>query len=229
MEILDSLYHLFYPRNCPGCGQVAIEKGEYICIQCFHNLPFTQFEKLRENQVEKAFYGRVKIEAATSLLYFTRNSIVQNLMHELKYNKQKELGIFLGRIMGIKMRESNSFPDCDLIIPVPLHPEKEKIRGFNQSDQLCKGISQTTGWPFQSGTVTRNIQTTSQTRKHRKERWQNVAAIFGVQNPEFLNNRHILLVDDVVTTGSTLESCAATILENTNARLSIATLAVATK
>jgi ComF family protein len=209
------------------CGDKLIEQEHWICLHCLHHIPRTNFHLDRENRVAQLFYGRVQIEYATSFFYFSKGSQYQSLLHNLKYKGMKELGAEIGKHFGIDLMQSEDFSTIDVICPVPLHPSKEKKRGYNQSWWIALGISGQMQKELSDDNLKRVTATETQTRKSRFERWQNVEGIFELSNPEAFAGKHILLVDDVVTTGSTLEACAQTILSKTNARVSIATLATA--
>ncbi|MCO6498723.1 MAG: ComF family protein [Chitinophagaceae bacterium] len=229
-NVFHNILHLFYPRICPGCGGDSIGKDEQLCLKCLNALPVTRYHLSRDNKIEQMFYGRIHIEAAMSFLYFSKHSLVQNLMHEFKYNGRKDLGLFLGQLMGRAIEDSKVFNQCDVLVPLPLHPDKQKRRGYNQAEILCRGIHMITGQPVVANSVIRNIKTESQTRKDRIDRWKNVEHTFSVSDEVSLKGKHILLIDDVITTGATLEACAAAILNTGPAtKVSIATLAVATK
>jgi ComF family protein len=178
------------------------------------------------NPVAKLFWGRTKVEFATAFFHFNKGSKYQGMMHKFKYHNCKEIGFVLGKYFGTSIKDSN-FNKIDIIIPVPLHKSKLKKRGYNQSEWIAKGMSESLSKPIDSNTLIRKIATETQTRKSRFERWKNVDNIFGIQNADHIKGKHILLVDDVVTTGSTLEACANAILEIENTKVSIATLAVA--
>jgi ComF family protein len=173
------------------------------------------------------FYGRVRIEFATSFFLFTKGSKYQTLIHDLKYKGMKELGAEMGKHFAIDLMQSDDFSSIDLICPVPLHPKREKKRGYNQSWWIALGMASQMHKPVSMGNLIRVTATETQTRKSRFERWQNVEGIFALTHPEAYAGKHILLVDDVVTTGATIEACAQTILSKTDARVSIATLATA--
>ena len=222
----SSLFHLFYPHNCIGCGSDVIDKENFICLECINDLPYTNFAMHANNPVEKKFWGKVALTSAMSLFYFSKVSIIQNIIHEFKYRGNREAGHYLGRLIGQSLANSNRF-DVDIIIPIPLFEKKEKQRGFNQAAILCKGISEAMNRVVLQNIVTRIVHTETQTKKHRAERWQNVEKSFSVTKPELLEGKHVLLVDDVITTGSTLEACGSQILKVNGARLSIATLAMA--
>ncbi|MGN6532976.1 MAG: ComF family protein [Ginsengibacter sp.] len=220
------LFHLFYPHNCIGCGSDVIDKENFLCLECFDDLPHTHFAQHANNPLEKKFWGRIALVSAMSLFYFSKESIVQNMIHELKYKGNKKAGHFFGNLIGKSILSSNRF-HIDILIPLPLFEKKEKIRGYNQSEILCNGISEIIGKPIAKNNVVRKVFTETQTKKHRIERWKNVENIFYVNNPETLENKHILLVDDVITTGATLDACGTEILKIKNVKLSVATLAVA--
>lgn len=226
--ISTSLFHLFYPHNCIGCGSDVLESENFLCLECINNLPHTHFAMHANNPVEKIFWGRVGITAAMSEFYFSKVSIIQNLIHEFKYKGNKKIGHYLGSLMGESLLNSTRF-HINAIIPLPLFEKKEKKRGYNQAEILCNGISEVMNIPIIKNNVVRIIPTETQTKKHRAERWQNVEKSFTVLQPEFLEGKHILLVDDVITTGATLEACASEILKVNNVHLSVATLAKATK
>ncbi|MEO5501863.1 MAG: phosphoribosyltransferase family protein [Ginsengibacter sp.] len=223
-----ALTHLLYPHICIGCGSDILSTQNVICINCFNELPHTGFARHASNPMEKIFWGRIPVTAAMSELWFSKASLTQNLIHEFKYKGNKEVGKFLGRMMGKSLKESNRFNDIDLLIPLPLFEKKEKKRGYNQSLILCEGIKEIMDVPLMIGNVQRKIATSTQTRKGRKERWENVSDSFNISNPEDLAGKRILLVDDVITTGATLEACGAELLKIKSTQLYIASLALAT-
>ena len=198
-----------------------------ICLSCFARLPLTNFHLHDDNPVAMVFWGRVHMEAATSFLFFNKGGHVQRLIHALKYRGNKHAGIYLGKLFGMALNQGSTYRDTDCIVPVPLHPQKEQKRGYNQSEMIGIGIHQATGKPLITGNLVRVVNTASQTRKSRYSRWENVKDVFTVKNPEQLAGRHILLIDDVLTTGATLEACAAKLLELEGTRVSMATLAYA--
>lgn len=221
------LTELLFPRLCVVCGDKLIEQEQWICLLCLHHIPRTNFHLEPDNQVARIFYGRVQIEFASSFFYFSKGSKYQTLLHNLKYKGMKELGEEIGKHFGIDLMQSSDFSSVDVICPVPLHPQKEKKRGYNQSWWIASGIARQMQKELSDNNLKRVTATETQTRKSRFERWTNVEGIFELSNPEAFSRKHILLVDDVVTTGSTLEACAQAILSKTNARVSIATLATA--
>ena len=226
-NIVHSFSHLFFPHTCAGCGNDLIAQEQLLCFQCIGNLPFTGFESHGENPLEKIFWGRVSISKAMSLLYFTKDSIMQNLLHEFKYKGKKEIGYYFGRMMGNAIINSERFYDIDALVPLPLFASKEKRRGYNQSVIICSGMAEIVNIPVLNNAVVRTAATETQTHKNRIERWQNIEGKFELIDPSSLTDKHILLVDDVVTTGATIEACAAVLLQAPNTRISIATLASA--
>ena len=221
------LTELLFPRLCVCCGDKLIEQEQWICLHCLHHIPRTNFHLEAENPVARLFYGRVKIEYATSFFFFSKGSNYQSLIHNLKYKGMKELGAEMGKHFGIDLLQSVDFSTVDLICPVPLHPRKEKKRGYNQSWWIASGMAAQMNIPLSDNNLKRVTFTDTQTKKNRFERWQNVEGIFALTHPEAYAGKHILLVDDVVTTGATIEACAQAIVSRTDARVSIATLATA--
>jgi ComF family protein len=209
---LSSLLHLFYPHSCEGCSSDLLSDQQFLCARCMHQLPATGFFTQNGNPVEKIFYGRIPVKQAATAFYFTKSSLLQHLLLQLKYKNNKEAGYFLGRMMGHALAQSERFADTDLLVPLPLHPKKEFIRGYNQAALLCEGIAEVWPKPILLNTVTRTRFTETQTHQNRLSRWQNMEEVFAVTQPELLTNKQILLVDDVITTGATLEACGASIL-----------------
>jgi ComF family protein len=226
-RLLYYLTELVFPRLCVICGDKLIEQEQWICLHCLHHVPRTNFHKVAENPVAQLFYGRVRIEFATSFFFFSKGSKYQWLIHNLKYRGMKELGAEMGKHFAIDLMQSDDFCSVDLICPVPLHPSREKKRGYNQSWWIASGMAVQMQKPLSVGNLVRVVATETQTKKTRFERWQNVEGIFALNNPEDYCGKHILLVDDVVTTGATIEACAQAILSKCDARVSIATLAKA--
>jgi ComF family protein len=222
---INSFSHLFYPHICAGCGSDLLGNNQLLCIKCLDELPFTDFQLFNNNPVEKIFFGRVNIVSAAGLLYFTKDSALQNLMHLFKYKGKKEIGFYLGKMMGNLLLESGRFKNIDALIPLPLFTSKEKRRGYNQSTILCEGMSSVMKTEVLENAVIRSVATETQTKKNRVERWLNIEGKFELKDNEALQNKHVLLVDDIVTTGATLEACAALLEKVSNVQISIATLA----
>jgi ComF family protein len=224
-KLFNDFIHLLYPHNCAGCGSDLLENDQSICIHCYTNLPETNYAALPGNPIEKIFYGRLNVEHATAGYYFSKSSVLQRLIHQLKYNANIEVGHQLGIWLGLQLQKSNRFNTIDALIPLPLYPSKEKKRGYNQATILCNGIAEIMNIPVLDNVVLRKRYTDTQTKKGRTERLTNVHGSFELSNPAAIEQKHILLVDDVITTGATLEACGLSIKETVNATLSIATLA----
>ncbi|PLX12159.1 MAG: amidophosphoribosyltransferase [Marinilabiliales bacterium] len=225
-QYLTDLFNLFFPNLCLVCNSHLVNQEELICTKCLYNLPKTGYHQEIDNPVSQLFWGRTKIEYATAYFTFSKGSRYQDLMHKFKYHGSKEIGYVLGKAFGNHIRES-VFNEVDVIVPVPLHKSKLKKRGYNQSEWIGMGLSEALQVPLDIISFIRLVATETQTRKSRFERWKNVENIFSITNKEALTGKHILLVDDVVTTGSTLEACANVLLDLDNTKVSIATLAVA--
>lgn len=223
-DIKDSLVHLAFPQVCEGCGTNVLSDNHSLCLKCLSSLPQTNFHLHPNNPIEKMFWGRLPLTVATSQYFFTKESMMQRLMHQFKYRRNKELGKYLGRLMGQAMAASNRFIDVDVIVPLPLFALKERKRGFNQATILCEGITEIFSRPLLKNAVRRVVHTESQTKKNRVERWLNMEGRFELQDTTALADKHILLVDDVVTTGATLEACGIELLKAPGSRLSVATL-----
>jgi ComF family protein len=228
-NILSDTIHLFYPHICTGCGSDLLGPENLLCLKCISDLPTTNFALYANNPVEKIFWGRIPLTAAHSEYYFSKNSLIQQLIHQLKYKGNIGIGLYLGELMGRSLMESNRFDTVDALIPLPLYPDKERKRGYNQAAIICDGMSSVMNIPVIKNHVLRQRYTDTQTKKHRIERWENVAGSFTCTIPGRLAGKHLLLVDDVVTTGATLEACGSTIDAIKNVQLSIATLAHAPK
>jgi ComF family protein len=196
-----------------------------ICTECYILIPRTNYHLKPDNPVSQLFWGRCLIEKAAAFSFYTKDSRIRKLIHQLKYKGIRELGSELGRIYGNSLKSSGFLEEIDLIIPVPLHPSKKRQRGFNQSDLISRGISETTGIPMDSDLLVRKTVSKTQTRKSRYDRWTNVQDIFRVTDQDRLKDLHILLVDDVITTGSTIEACANEILKAENVKVSVVALA----
>lgn len=227
-ELKEAFLHLLYPHTCAGCGDELSSPETALCLRCLHELPETGFAPLADNPAEKLFRGRLPLYSASAQYYFTRESLIQKLMHRFKYQGRRDLGYQLGRIMGKQLQTSGRFP-VDGLIPLPLFPQKEKKRGYNQALVLCEGMAVAMQVPVLRETVIRPEHTETQTRKGRVERWINMEGKFLLQQVSSLENKHVLLVDDVVTTGATLESCGNELLKIPGLQLSLATLCIATR
>lgn len=218
---------LFYPSLCIICASNLLKHEEYICISCLHQTPKTDCFINSKNDVSERFWGRIQLENAAALFAFNKDGNAQKLIHQLKYKEGKNVGIFLGKQLAYAINESEYFNNIDIVIPVPLHSKKQKLRGYNQSDFIAKGIKEIMDIKVNKKSLIRIENTDSQTRKNRFSRWENIMNSFDLKNSKKLKGKHILLVDDVITTGSTLEACAQKLQEVEGVKVSIATIAVA--
>ncbi|MBO9731938.1 MAG: ComF family protein [Chitinophaga sp.] len=226
-SLLSPLVHLFYPHCCELCGTDLPETDELLCLRCIQALPLTHFHRYLQNPVAKVFNGRVAIQQATATYYYSQSSGIQQLIHLFKYRQRRDIAAWLGRQTGYQLRESSWIGDIDMLVPVPLFPRKEKMRGYNQATVLANGIAQVIPLPVQPTMLSRLQFTSTQTRKGRTDRWQNVSSAFKV-NGHLAADTHVLLIDDVITTGATTEACCTT-LQQAGARVSVCCVAFAWK
>lgn len=227
MDILKRGFNsIFLPNNCAGCGKSLLQKERLICLPCIGRLPLTNSHNEQENLIERIFWGRIRVEKACSYLYYKQGGMVQKIMHQFKYKNKPEIGNLLGSLFAKELSHSQFIQNIELIIPVPIHPKKHEIRGYNQSEYIAIGLSQTLNIPWNGSCIQKVLDTESQTKKKRYERWKNVENVFEIKNMNPLRNKHILLIDDVLTTGSTLEACSTALLEVEGTTISIATIAV---
>ncbi|SFG62950.1 ComF family protein [Pedobacter insulae] len=218
---------LLFPNLCGGCGLSLYNGEEAICLRCMSDLPYTDFHLHQQNLVAKQLWGRLPFEAAMAMLYFKKGTKTQNLIHNLKYNGKTQVGVKLGGLLGEKLNDSEYYKDVDYIIPVPLHHKKERERGYNQSSYIAKGVAARMNVPVKENKLIRKRVTETQTKKSRYNRYENMLTVFEIVDPAVLKNKHILLLDDVITTGATLEACGNSLLKCGIKKLSIAGLAFA--
>ncbi len=226
-KYLTSLADFVFTHTCTICSKELYTQDHLICWQCLENLPITKFEQHNENPVSKYFYGRIQFSIAAAWLYFSKSSAVQQLIHLYKYRNEKELAIYLGRQMGYALQKTDWINTVDVIIPLPLNKKKLLKRGYNQAYLLSQGIGEVLQKPVEQLAVIRTKFTETQTRKSRIQRWLNVEEVFDVENAELLNDKHILLIDDVVTTGATLEACAQKMIHVPGIKISVYCMATA--
>ncbi len=227
MSYFHDFISLFYPDTCLACGFNLKRQEEVLCTSCMYQLPKTGFHKQHLNPVHELFWGKQQLYAATAMFFFHKKSKVQHLIHQLKYKGKQEIGVFLGQVYGAELQSEALFADVDFIVPVPLHPSKLKKRGYNQSETFAKGLSETMKATMNTTNLLRTTATETQTRKSRIERWKNVQSVFTISDEEMFKNKHILLVDDVITTGSTMEGCIERMKNIEGIRISVAAIAVA--
>jgi ComF family protein len=226
-DLWDDFISLLFPRVCYACGTHLLRNESLICTGCYVSIPRTDYHLQPENPVAQLFWGRCFIEKAAAFSYYSRGSRIRNLIHKLKYSGIRELGHELGRIYALSLKSSGFTDDMDLIIPVPLHPAKKRVRGFNQSDYIASGISDVTGLPVDTDSLVRIVLSSTQTNRSRYDRWTNVEGIFRVADAESVRGKHILLVDDVITTGSTVESCVNELLKVEGVKVSVVAIGCA--
>ncbi|TDO19082.1 ComF family protein [Pedobacter duraquae] len=223
-SLASNLLSLLFPRLCSACSTPLIKTERHICLHCLQNLPYTDYHIYQDNRVARQFWGRVPIYSAMAMLHFKKGGSVQQLVHHLKYKGQTGLGIQLGELIGARLIQNVAFSIPDLIIPVPLHPAKQRKRSYNQCTYIADGIASVLKIPVYHDIQIKHKNTGSQTRKGRFERSQNLKDAFSIKNLQLLSNAHVLLVDDVITTGATLEACALLLLEESAKSISIAAI-----
>ncbi len=226
-QLCEHFFSLFFPRLCLACQQQAPPSEHFICIRCQFFLPKTNFHLEPENSFTEKFWGRVKLQAGAALYHFTKGGRTQALIHQLKYKGKTKLGYKLGELYGRHLLQSPVFSTVDLIVPVPLHPKKKRLRGFNQSELIVHGLSDTMQKPWTSDILIRKEMTATQTQKNRMDRFENVRQAFHLVDQAAIRGKHILLVDDVLTTGATLEACALVLQEANDVKISMVTIAMA--
>lgn len=225
--LLEDFQNLLFPAYCLGCEQGLESREELICTPCRFRLPVTEYHLKSENEIWEKFIGRVPIHSAQAFLYFRQGGMAQRLIHRLKYENYPEIALLLGQLYGARLKEVNF--QADLIAPVPLHPRKQRLRGYNQSDGFAEGLSQILDIRWEPHLLSRTAHKKSQTKKNVLERLQSTEKLFEVAEPEHLRDKHLLIVDDVLTTGATLESCAEAALEAGAGKVSLATIAYASR
>lgn len=219
------MLNLLFPKHCNGCKKILATNEKVICTQCIHELPLACHHRNNHQAMKQVFFGRFPLENATALLQFQKRGITQELMHNLKYRGQEQIGVFFGKWLGAELAEIEQYQTIDLVIPVPLHKQKLKKRGYNQVAGFGKEIAAALNRPYMDNILLKISKTSSQVFKQRFTRF-GAPQIFTVQHSDLLNDKHILLVDDIVTTGATLENCALQLINGTNAKISLATIAI---
>lgn len=222
--IAKEFSHLFFPNSCSGCGRKLLATEESVCLNCIYKLPRTNNFKETDNAAEILMAGRFPFERIASFCVYSKNGIMAPLIHQLKYKGGKEIGVLLGKLYGKDLIGSDFLKDIDFIVPVPLHPKKLKQRGYNQAEMIARGLSESTSIPLSIGNLIRAIHNPTQTKRTKTQRWENVKDIFNLKNPQQFEHKHILLVDDVITTGSTIEACSVALLKCNDIKISVITL-----
>lgn len=220
-----SIINLFYPLYCAACGKRMFREFEVLCLTCETSLSKTNYHLIPDNPLELKFRGRCDIAGAAALYFFEKKGAVQKLLFHLKYKGNEAVGAHTGQLLGEQLQDSR-FNQVDMVLPVPLHPLKEKIRGYNQVHSFARAIAQQLHTSYQPNLLIRLHNNHSQTKKNRTLRWENVQEIFHVLQPAQIKNKKILLVDDVVTTGATIEACCLALEKAGKCEVYVATLAV---
>jgi len=228
-DIGDDFLSLFLPRLCLACGAHLVRGEEVLCTECLLSMARTDFHLKRDNMLEQVFWGRCRIERAAAFSVYNRGSRIRKLIHALKYEGRKEIGVMLGELYGYTLTASGFMNDIDIIVPVPLSSVRQRKRGYNQSALIAQGLSASTRVPFRNDILIRTGMSESQTRRGRYERWENVEGLFAVRDPSVIIGKHILIADDVITTGSTIEACVNAVSQADDIRVSVVALAAAQK
>jgi len=223
--VVTDFFHTLFPNLCVACDAVPKVKGSSFCLDCVKELPYTDHFILSNNNVKQHFIGRIPVQHVAALFYFKSDGIVQNMLHKLKYKKNQEVGIVMGELLGKKLLESPHFSKIDIIIPVPIHPKKQLERGYNQSEIIGRSLSKYSQIPMISDAVKKTIHNESQTGKSRVERTENVKTVYQLNPKRNVKGLHLLIVDDVITTGATVEACCMELLKGQPASISIVSIA----
>lgn len=223
MKWISDLIDLIFPRHCHVCGEVLSRQEQDICVNCLYKLP--KIEKIHLDEIEKTFWGRCDVVSALSYMYYRKESPYNRLLHRMKYDNHPEIGLRLATMATESIMPSGFFEGIDAIVPLPLSKRKQRQRGYNQCDYIAEGVSLKTGIPVIKDCIVRTKANETQTHKSRDERWKNVEGIFYLTKPEALEGKHILLIDDILTTGATLTNCAIAIQQGCNCKISVFTLA----
>ena len=226
-SILADFLHIIFPHNCEGCGSDNLNKHSFLCARCLSELPETGFFAVANNPVEQKMYGRIKIEQAGAGYYFVKHGLLQHLISQLKYKKNQEMGHYLGRLIGYQLLETTRFDRVEALLPLPLNSQREQSRGYNQSQLICEGIASVWKKPILKNVINRTANTETQTHLHADNRWENVSGAFAVTDPIILKGKHIALIDDVITTGASIESCGSELLKVEGVKLSVITVGFA--
>ena len=225
MNYFIDLLHLFFPKLCITCQNKLLQNEKLICTLCRHDLPIICYKDPKDNKIKTAFSGRIPIEMACSFLFYRKNSKTKTLIHQLKYKGNQEIGNFIGDWFGHGLNTSKFFEQIDFIVPVPLHPKKLKKRGYNQLTTFGLRLSTLLKTEYKPDILIRTSASKTQTFKQRFERFSNNSTKFKLIDKAFFKNKHILLIDDVITTGATLQSCCKELLKTDNIKISIVTMA----
>jgi ComF family protein len=225
LSFLSNFFTLLYPESCPICSKALLAGEKIICTFCLYKLPKTNFHLSEQNPIHDLFIGRIDIKHSGAYLNFRKGGGVQQLIHEFKYKSRVEIGRFLGECYGIDLMEAPWIKTVDCVIPIPLHEKKLKKRGFNQSEEFASGIAKILEIPMRLDVLERATFSETQTKKSKYQRWENVKGVFEIKNPDLFTGNHVLLVDDVITTGATMEAATQCLIEDAGAQVSVAAMA----
>jgi ComF family protein len=225
VSVLKDFISLFFPNYCLGCHNTLVRGESLVCTRCIYEMPKTNYHLQVDNPLRLRLYGRIEIAYALAFFRFTKRGRIQHILHALKYKNEPEVGVVLGKVYGERIKDQNF--DFEVILPVPLHPSRQRRRGYNQSFKFAEGLAASLNIPAIEHGLVRQVQTDSQTNKSKLSRWENVNAVFSIPQEELIRGRHVLLVDDVITTGATIEACATLISKAGCRKLSVASIAVA--
>ncbi|MBL4625512.1 MAG: ComF family protein [Flavobacteriales bacterium] len=224
---LKDFISLIYPHLCASCGKTLYRHENCICSFCKVSFPVTNFHLEKDNQIAKIFWGRAEVYSAAAYCYFKKGDKIQHVMHELKYKGNAQVGVEMGKLYGLDLIQSELFSGVDYLVPVPLHINRQRKRGYNQAEVIADGMAESMGVPVDISTLIRGTANETQTKKSHYERWKNVDSIFQITDLEKFENKHVLVVDDVITTGSTIEACVQSLLAVEGIKVSVVTLACA--
>jgi len=225
--MIINLLNLFFPKVCYACSNYLRDNEKHICTSCRHNLPVTNYHFENDDTIKKVLYGRAKLENATSLLMFHKRGIVQQLLHNLKYRGHETIGNFLGEWLGNELKLISDYKSVEMVIPVPLHKRKRRKRGYNQVAKFGIEIANALEVPYVDSVLLKTAATKTQVFKKRIARWDNTDELFTTQNISEIDGKHILLVDDIITTGATIEACCSVLSKAKDLKISVATMAIA--
>jgi len=225
--MINDFLSMIFPRVCNACGNTLFKGEDIICTFCMYHLPKTGFYFRPDNPVAKAFWGRVRVNAASAYYYFNKGNRVQHLIHKLKYKGGTDVGVKIGRLYGVELAKSPLYQHIQTVVPVPLHHSRVMKRGYNQSDFIARGVADSLGIHVENNLLLRSHQTETQTKKKRFHRFENMKSVFEINPSGKCTAKNFLLIDDVITTGSTLASCAEELLRIPGATVSIGALAYA--
>lgn len=227
LKLAKDIFHLFFPKSCIVCSNSLLQSENAVCRPCLNELPKTNFELQPDNPIEQKFWGKIPLQHACAIYYFNKKSSLQKILHALKYKQDKEAGLALGKEVAKQLSACSWIHEIDYLMPVPLHPRKLKERGYNQSEIFAQGMHEVIQIPLQTKVLFRHRHTSSQASLNLLQRMDNVKGAFELVSPSLIQNKHILLIDDVMTTGATLEACALTLMQQAGVKISVLTIAYA--